>query len=51
MTERLKTHTFEPQKANRNACEQCPYMAANPIHRRAQAPTMIRGTAHPNKLG
>jgi hypothetical protein len=50
MTEKLRIHDFRPQKMNRWRCEDCEYLANNPIHRRSNG-QMIRGTAHPDKLG
>jgi len=53
MVEKLKLHEFKPQRANRFACEECPYLANNPVHVRgfkADA-TYIKGVARPNKTG
>lgn len=51
MTEKLRLHNFTPQKGNPFACEECPYLRGNPVHRKApnQQGQVIRGTASPNK--
>ena len=51
VTERLQTHTFKKDKANPYRCEDCPYLANNPIHRHDHGQQMVRGTARPTKFG
>ena len=51
MTERLQTHTFKKDKANPYRCEDCPYLANNPIHRHDHGQQMVRSTARPIKFG
>jgi len=50
MTEKLKLHEFKPTKSNPFTCEHCPFLRGNPVHRKIIG-QMIRGTAHPNKIG
>lgn len=51
MSEKLEVHEYVPAKDHPLHCAKCPYLRQNPIHRRAQNGTFIRGTAHPNKTG